>query len=143
MSSRQPSPFGPHSVAVGLEYEAFAHLSEQDKKRLIRLMARIAEKSYRRGVQQGAALHDCPMFRDDLAEWRYMTPLDHSAWADSPYTETSVSRLFTENGELYRLGFNDGDQTPFGQMKPCWTGYSAMKRQQIKNSRKEKRHGSD
>ena len=41
------------SVAHGLKLGEFEHLSLADKKKLVRLMARIAERSYRRGFQHG------------------------------------------------------------------------------------------
>jgi hypothetical protein len=45
--------FIPESVAYGLKCGEFDNLSERDKRRLVKLMARISEASYRRGFQHG------------------------------------------------------------------------------------------
>jgi hypothetical protein len=92
------------SVAYGLKEDAFAHLSERDRKRLVRLMARISEKSYRRGVQHGALLTG-GISKDKIAKWRFDASLDSSPWVGSPMIQKSTERLFMEAGVLRELGF--------------------------------------
>ena len=53
--------FDSGSVAYKLRHGEFDHLSERDRRRLVRLMARIAEKSYRRGVIHGALPDSLPL----------------------------------------------------------------------------------
>ena len=61
--SRKPSDFIDSSVAYGLHHGEFDNLNDDTKRKLIRLMARISEASYRRGFQQGSTktqtLHGC------------------------------------------------------------------------------------
>ena len=99
-------------VAKGFRQRRFFDLSDRDKRDILKLMARVAEQAYRRGVQQGAGLAGKSSFRGDLWEWRYRPSLDLSPWVDSPTTTTSLDRLDAECGEQLRgLGFskNDGD----------------------------------
>jgi hypothetical protein len=99
-------------VAKGFRQRRFCDLSDRDKRDILKLMARVAEQAYRRGVQQGAGLARKPSFRGDLWEWRYRPSLDLSPWIDRPTTTTSLERLDAECGEpLRELGFvkNDGD----------------------------------
>jgi hypothetical protein len=67
----------------------FVDLADRDKRDILKLMARVAEQAYRRGVQQGAGLAGKSSFRGDLWEWRYRPSLDLSPWVDSPTTTTS------------------------------------------------------
>jgi hypothetical protein len=41
-------------VAKGFRQRRFFDLSDRDKRDILKLMARVAEQAYRRGVQQGA-----------------------------------------------------------------------------------------
>jgi hypothetical protein len=43
----------------------FCDLPDRDKRDILKLMARVAEQAYRRGVQQGAGLAGKPSFRGD------------------------------------------------------------------------------
>ena len=97
-------------VAKGFRQRRFFDLSDRDKRDILKLMARVAEQAYRRGVQQGAGLAGKPSFRGDLWEWRYRPSLDLSPWVDSPTTTTSLDRLDAEcGGPLRELAKNDGD----------------------------------
>src|SRR5512132_2188272 len=58
-------------VAKGFRQRRFFDLSDRDKRDMLKLVARVAEQAYRRGVQQGARLDGNPFFRGDLWEWRY------------------------------------------------------------------------
>ncbi len=103
-----PSDFIASSVAHGLTFGAFEHLSQKDKKRLIRLIARISEASYRRGLQHGGIFGH----RVDVYAFRYKHSLDKSPFTDvegAPKNKgtSSTWRLFCENGVLRDLGFSD------------------------------------
>ena len=50
---RKKSDFIRESVAYGLCFEEFSHLSKSDRKKLLKLMANISEKSYLRGARHG------------------------------------------------------------------------------------------
>ena len=58
-------------VAKGFRQRRFFDLSDRDKRDMLKLMARVAEQAYRRGIQQGAGLAGKSSFRGDLWEWRY------------------------------------------------------------------------
>jgi hypothetical protein len=53
-------------VTKGFRALRFFALSERDKRDLLKLIARLAEQAYRRGVQQGAGLAGKSSFRGDL-----------------------------------------------------------------------------
>ena len=132
-------------VAKGFRQRRFFDLSDRDKRDILKLMARVAEQAYRRGVQQGAGLAGKSSFRGDLWEWRYRPSLDLSPWVDRPTTTTSLDRLDTECGKSLRgLGFakNDGDA---GWWRPgwtdrrwrsIWTGYTPEQRRLIQDRNK-------
>jgi hypothetical protein len=132
-------------VAKGFRQRRFFDLSDRDKRDLLKLMARVAEQAYRRGVQQGAGLAGKSSFRGDLWEWRYRPSLDLSPWVDSPTTTTSLDRLDAECGdELRELGFskNDGAESWWRSVwtdcrwRPVWTGYTPEQRRLIKDGSK-------
>lgn len=94
-------------VTDGLDLGFMRNLSDEDRGTLARLMARIGERHYRRGFQQGATLQqsDQSMQPEALADWRYGTSTDFSPWGDAPgRAETSLGRLHTENRALLRAG---------------------------------------
>ena len=89
----------PRDSAIG----GSANLPDRDKRHILKLMARVAEQAYRRGVQQGAGLAGKPSFRGDLWEWRYRPSLDLSpSGVDRPTMTTSLDRLDAECGEPER-----------------------------------------
>lgn len=95
-------------VTRGIELDAFDHLSAADKAKLLRLMARVAEKAYRRGAQQGlvyAEQHPSASHAD-LVDWRYGASLDVSpALLHKGERERSVDRLLMEAPGLRQMGF--------------------------------------
>jgi hypothetical protein len=101
--------FTSRSIAYGLSENEFAELPQRTRKKLIRLMARIAEKSYRRGFQHGGDITGESLCVDpsDLR----LSPafsLDRSPYTDTPYPHgghTSIERLMMECGELNEIGF--------------------------------------
>ena len=132
-------------VAKGFRQRRFCDLPDRDKRDILKLMARVAEQAYRRGVQQGAGLAGKPSFRGDLWEWRYRPSLDLSPWIDRPTTTTSLDRLDTECGEpLRELGFakSDGDADWWRPgwharpWRPVWTGYTPEQRRLIRDGNK-------
>jgi hypothetical protein len=124
-------------VAKGFRQRRFFDLSDRDKRDMLKLMARVAEQAYRRGVQQGAGLAGKPSFRGDLWEWRYRPSLDLSPWVDSPTTTTSLDRLDAECGEQLRgLGFSSDDSWWRSvwvdrRWRPVWTGYTREQRRRL------------
>ena len=119
--------FAASSVAKGFTEDRFAALSERDQGDLLKPMARIAEKAYRRGVQQG----DCACggeLRGNLDEWRYGPPLDRAPVADAPRSMTSLARLSIEcRYDLSRLGLKINVHPDDWDLRPCWAGCSPLK----------------
>jgi hypothetical protein len=124
-------------VAKGFRRRRFYDLSDRDKRDLLKLMARVAEQAYRRGVQQGAGLGGKSSFRGDLWEWRYRPSLDLAPWVDSPTTTTSLDRLDTECGQQLRgLGFDTGEGWwrsvwTDRRRRPVWAGYTREQRRRL------------
>ena len=112
--------FSNKSIAAGFAGQAFRHLDHSDRRRLITLMARIAEQAYRRGAYQSAKLvgDDSDLLPHDLYSWRHGQSLDQSPWLDDRTIESSIVRLFAECTDLEALGFDrpitDGDSEKTG-----------------------------
>ena len=100
------SDFEANSVAYGLKMDEFDDLSPDVKRKLVRLMARLAEQSYRRGFQHGTVLGKDA--RLDPGELRYGPSLDESPYTNSSGGHSSSERLFMECAVLNMLGF-DGE----------------------------------
>jgi hypothetical protein len=94
------------SVAYGLVHGEFEHIAEPDKQKLIALMSRISEQSYRRGFQHGCVM-DSKQFDVSPIELRHEWPLGKSPYTDSAEVISSVERLFTEYGVLRSIGFRE------------------------------------
>ena len=102
--------FIKESIAYGLKLGEFENLDKEVKRKLLKLMSRISERSYRRGFQHGKEIKGKTV---DPFIFRYKTSLK-----DSPYTDTffedgkwanksghsSLDRLRLENGEFHNLG---------------------------------------
>jgi hypothetical protein len=95
-----------YDITDGLDLAFLEDVAEDDMLELARLMARAAERSYRRGFQQGATIarNRPSVLPVDLHAWRYGTTTDISPWADAPRAETSLTRLHVENDRLCALG---------------------------------------
>ena len=98
----------PLSVMDGLRFGEFEALPKLVKKRLIKLMSRISEASYRRGAQQAMWLpfeHECDH------KWRFSN-LSKSKGIDKPRCKyeaemTSAERFDIEYGDKMRqIGFD-------------------------------------
>jgi hypothetical protein len=103
-----------YRVTTGINEGTFKSLTERQRKALVKIMARIAERSYRRGAQQGAhvAQNRPQCLPPSLADWRYDNSLDRSPWLDwKRKPEPSTCRLFTENPDLEELGFEEPEPT--------------------------------
>jgi len=100
------SDFIESSVAYGLNDGGLSHLSVSDKERLISLMARISERSYRRGFQHGCIMD--PLERVvSPSELRHQWPLGKSPYTDTAEVISSTQRLFVEYPVLQDIGFRD------------------------------------
>ena len=104
------TPFDSTSVAYPLALDEFSEIDPSTKKKLLRLMARISEASFRRGFHHGK-------LETTIAypfHFRYRVSLDKS-----PYTNvigkngkwictdhTSLWRLNLEYAELNDIGLN-------------------------------------
>ena len=99
---RAKSSWSSKSVCYPHQENDLADLTDHDKVIVIRLLARVAERSYQRGYMQGAYTG-----RLDLAEEvRYWGNLDKSpCMQDGPHIAiSSVDRLYGECPEIERLG---------------------------------------
>jgi hypothetical protein len=93
--------FSNWSVCHGLRRDAFEHLPLSDRRKLLRLMARIAEKSYRRGFQHGVEIGDRRTI--DPATLRFERSLDSSPWTDSPQKTTAIERLLCPQERTHEI----------------------------------------
>lgn len=96
------SDFVPGSVASGLKMDEFRDLPDRVKRKLLRLMARISEQSYRRGFQHGIVIGDRRCI--DPSDFRFKRSLDKSPYTDGPGGYTSIERLQMECGVLHNIG---------------------------------------
>ena len=91
---------------LGIPDWAFGDLDPKTKKHLIKILARVAERAYRRGAQQGVhfARTKPQVLPQCMHDWRYCTSVDNSIGLDG-FKTTSEARLFMET-DLYRLGLS-------------------------------------
>ena len=101
------SDFEKYSVAHGLKMHEFMSLPIRLKKRLVRLMARISEKSFRRGFQHGKECK-APVVMPP-ADFRFDTPLDKSPSIHGYPGYSSIERLFMEFSVLQHIGFHESE----------------------------------
>ena len=102
--------FTKFSIADGLEPNEFNFLDDDIKQKLIKLMARISEKSYRRGLQHGSL----GIAIVDPAELRFNVSPDYSPFTDVAdkngnwvnNKESSIDRLKMEYGVLRDIGLD-------------------------------------
>lgn len=101
------------SSAYGLQCLEFDEIPKAKKRKLVKLMARIAERAYRRGVQQGICVSSSegglqPQLRSEsgLHRWRYQTDLNKARGIDG-FCTSSLERLFIEERCLMELGFRE------------------------------------
>lgn len=97
------SDFTSGSPFEGFRFGEFDHLHGLDKAKLIQMIARIAERSYRRGFQHGTLGHHTI----DPQKLRFEMPLNESPYTDGPGGHSSVRRLFMECPALKHIGFSE------------------------------------
>ncbi len=104
------SDFESSSVAYGLRQREFDDLSERTRKKLVRLMSRISEASFRRGYQHGRFQTQRGKVEVDPAILRFDKSLNQSPWAETAKGGMSADeRLFCEYGVLMHLGFRESE----------------------------------
>ena len=102
--------FTEFSIANGLEPNEFYFLDDDIKQKLIKLMARISEKSYRRGLQHGSfgiAVVDPAHLRFNISpEYSPLTDIvdKDGNWVNNK--ESSIDRLKMEYGVLRDIGLD-------------------------------------
>lgn len=76
----------------GFYEREFDHLDDATAHKLLVMLSRIAEKSYRRGFQQG---HDMNQpVKVDLGEWRFIKPsLDKSTSPHGIFSSTAMEQI--------------------------------------------------
>ena len=100
--------FVENSIAQGFKPHEFSDLDTDVKNKLIKLMARISEKSYRRGLQHGSL----GIAIVDPAELRFNVSPDYSPFTDSVGKngewvndkQSAIDRLKMEYGVLHDIG---------------------------------------
>lgn len=111
--------FDTCSVAYGLKGMEFEHLNKRTKKKLLRLMSRISEKSYRRGFQHGKDIERPTV---DASHLRFDVTLHRSPYTDIYYPDgrwapksgmSALDRLWCEYGVLWELGFMKDEQSTY------------------------------
>ena len=106
---KKRTDFTDNAVTYPLNFNEFNDLDYSIKKKLMRLMARISEKSYRRGFHHGLVLKPTV----DMVKFRYKISLDkapfthvvgeNGKWVCSK--DTAIERLAMEYPELRDVGF--------------------------------------
>lgn len=99
------------SIAHGFKFSEFKKLDDSMKKKVIKLLSRVMEAAYRRGVQQALTvpsdrLEPKLLEEGGLWKWRYENSLDKSVGIDF-FNSKSKERLFMEHGCLRDIGFTD------------------------------------
>lgn len=88
-----------YQASIHMHDDDLLSLSADQQKRLARWMGRIAERAYRRGVQQALYLSENGRIDDwimnDVHAYRYDKSLDISIGLDG-FTTTSLERLMIE-----------------------------------------------
>ena len=89
-------------TADGIERNSLESLTHEQEEIVLTLMARIMERAYRRGLQQGVVwadqIDDCI---PDLEGWRYENCLDKAP---------DLHGHLREGGSLYRLKIEEREQ---------------------------------
>ena len=99
-------------VCDGFVHREFDGLDAGLKRKMLTLMARISEKSYRRGFQQG---HECERtVIVDLLDWRFPESQEDCRYdvCPSPFGDcstTAIDRLFMEVQTLREIGLTVED----------------------------------
>jgi hypothetical protein len=99
--------FERNSVTYRLKDGEFENFPIDTKKKLVPLMAWIAEKAYRRGFQQGSYFKERNVKAIDPAKLRYDFSLDGAVCVFSGRgKQTAIERVFTDCEVLTEIGFH-------------------------------------
>ena len=105
------SDFTSKSVAYGLSNGEFVGMDKKKVRKLRKLMARISEASYRRGLQHGEYLTQNDALVVDTSDFRFYRSLANSPFADQKNAGyTSIARFDMENSMLYMIGLGEMDE---------------------------------
>lgn len=78
-------------------------MDNKSKSALLKLLARVSEASYRRGLQQGRVFEAAGAFKVDPGTWRYERSLDSSPWGEAnKKCMTAIEGLDCEYGASLR-----------------------------------------
>ena len=101
-----------YSILYGMEslLVEFRHIPKPVRKKLIKLMARISEKSYRRGVHQSVSLKvksDFP--HKNIEKWRYANQEKSLGVGAACHFSSTMERFFEQNPEVSHIGIYEND----------------------------------
>ena len=91
-----------NSICKGLNCDEFHDLTNAQRKKIVKLLARVSEKSYRRGAQQS---QNVPWVHDSQSKWRYSN-IDKSIGINKKFGIKTVDRLFVQYPELNKTAFH-------------------------------------
>ena len=83
------------SECYGLNKNEFSKLDPKLQKKILILLARVSEKSYRRGVQQGIVLKIKKAIAHNIEKYRFYYSLNKSYFLDEKRAISSMERLLT------------------------------------------------
>ena len=95
------------TITRGMKEWEFSDIPKSKRKKLITLMARISERSYRRGFQHGKVIEDHIISPEQL---RWEISDDKSPYTDSKGGHSAIDRLFMEYREIECLGLFIDDE---------------------------------
>jgi hypothetical protein len=99
------SDFSVDLACHGLKNRQFSHLSDEDASRLMHLISRISELSFRRGYQHGAEIPE-ETRTIDPADLRFSEPLDRSPSPHGSRGFSAIERLRFECSDLMFVGLD-------------------------------------
>ena len=100
--------FSVELACHGLKNRQFSHLSDEDASRLMHLISRISELSFRRGYQHGAEIPE-ETRTIDPADLRFSEPLDRSPSPHGSRGFSAIERLRIECSDLMLVGLDRGE----------------------------------
>ena len=104
------SCFDKMSVAFPMNEKDLDHLNEADKEKILNLISRISEKSFRRGFQHGYHYYEYNKnAKKQIFDFRFTKDLGRSFWIKTNENkQSSIERLFMEYGPcLENIGLKE------------------------------------
>jgi ribosome biogenesis protein Tsr3 len=97
--------FPKNSICHGLQYDEFVDLPKSTKRKLLKLMSRLSEKSYRRGVVQAVLL------KPSKDQAYHIQDIDiNKSKGICDYTDCkTIDRFFQQNESIRDIGFCEKD----------------------------------